>query len=340
MAALNRLDLWMTAGLPNVSPRFPFVVGSDGAGVVEAVGSGVRSIRPGDRVMINPGLACGHCAACLDDDESLCREFRDPRRASARHGRGAGRGAGGESRGCSRGDGLAGGGGLQPGHTDRLANAAPGAPGFAPVRRCSSGASAVECRSPRFRSCTFSARARSSPARATPSSSGRRRLGAAVTMNHAREDVVSEVRRDTGGRGVDVVVDSVGEQTWRIRSARCAAAVASSSAAPPPGPSSRWICDDSSGTSGASWARPWAAAGSMPRSSDSPTREGSGRSSTASCRWTDGARRVRADAARRADRQTRHRGGIVNELWDRLLVGAEQIGTRACRLWSARRSSC
>jgi NADPH:quinone reductase-like Zn-dependent oxidoreductase len=41
-----------------------------------------------------------------------------------------------------------------------------------------------------------------------------RRLGAAVTLNHAREDVVSEARRDTGGRGVDVIVDSVGEQTW------------------------------------------------------------------------------------------------------------------------------
>ena len=31
-AALNRLDLWMTAGLPNVRPTFPFIVGSDGAG--------------------------------------------------------------------------------------------------------------------------------------------------------------------------------------------------------------------------------------------------------------------------------------------------------------------
>ncbi|MBA3556225.1 MAG: alcohol dehydrogenase catalytic domain-containing protein, partial [Gemmatimonadales bacterium] len=75
-AALNRLDLWMTGGLPNVSPVFPFVVGSDGAGVVERVGDGVRAVRPGDRVMINPGISCGHCPACVQGEEPLCRDFR------------------------------------------------------------------------------------------------------------------------------------------------------------------------------------------------------------------------------------------------------------------------
>ncbi|MEZ0333579.1 MAG: alcohol dehydrogenase catalytic domain-containing protein, partial [Gemmatimonadales bacterium] len=75
-AALNRLDLWMTAGLPHVSPKFPFIVGSDGAGVVEAAGEGVQSVRPGDRVMINPGISCGRCPTCLDGDEPLCGEYR------------------------------------------------------------------------------------------------------------------------------------------------------------------------------------------------------------------------------------------------------------------------
>jgi NADPH:quinone reductase-like Zn-dependent oxidoreductase len=41
-----------------------------------------------------------------------------------------------------------------------------------------------------------------------------RQLGAAAALHHGREDVVTEVRRLTGGRGADVVVDSVGEQTW------------------------------------------------------------------------------------------------------------------------------
>jgi NADPH:quinone reductase-like Zn-dependent oxidoreductase len=42
-----------------------------------------------------------------------------------------------------------------------------------------------------------------------------RRLGAAEAINHAAADVVAEVRRLTGGRGADVVVDSVGEQSWQ-----------------------------------------------------------------------------------------------------------------------------
>ena len=74
-AALNRIDLWMTGGLPNVEPAFPHVVGSDGAGEVEAVGPGVRDWRPGDRVLINPGISCGHCAACEAEEESLCSSF-------------------------------------------------------------------------------------------------------------------------------------------------------------------------------------------------------------------------------------------------------------------------
>jgi NADPH:quinone reductase-like Zn-dependent oxidoreductase len=41
-----------------------------------------------------------------------------------------------------------------------------------------------------------------------------RAQGAAVTLNHATDDVVAAVKRETGGRGADVVVDSVGERTW------------------------------------------------------------------------------------------------------------------------------
>jgi NADPH:quinone reductase-like Zn-dependent oxidoreductase len=41
-----------------------------------------------------------------------------------------------------------------------------------------------------------------------------RGLGADAVLNHHRHDVVAEVRKLTGGRGADVVVDSVGEQSW------------------------------------------------------------------------------------------------------------------------------
>ncbi|MCY4370824.1 MAG: zinc-binding dehydrogenase [bacterium] len=55
MSALNRLDLWMSMGLP--APRqFPHVAGGDGAGTVDALGEGVAGFDVGDEVIVNPGL--------------------------------------------------------------------------------------------------------------------------------------------------------------------------------------------------------------------------------------------------------------------------------------------
>src|SRR5437764_2164286 len=73
-AALNHLDLFVVRGLPH-EYRFPHIVGADGAGVVEAVGSEVRSVRPGDRVMINPGIPDYTCAYCRAGEQSLCRSY-------------------------------------------------------------------------------------------------------------------------------------------------------------------------------------------------------------------------------------------------------------------------
>ena len=75
-AALNRLDLFVAGGLPGVAYQFPHVVGADGAGVVDEVGAAVTAVRPGDRVMINPGLSCGTCDECRSGEESLCPAFQ------------------------------------------------------------------------------------------------------------------------------------------------------------------------------------------------------------------------------------------------------------------------
>jgi NADPH:quinone reductase-like Zn-dependent oxidoreductase len=73
-AALNRLDLFVMRGLPH-EYRYPHIVGADGAGVVEAVGAQVRAVRPGDRVMINPGIPDYSCEYCRAGEHSLCVHY-------------------------------------------------------------------------------------------------------------------------------------------------------------------------------------------------------------------------------------------------------------------------
>jgi len=53
-ASLNHLDLWLRKGLPSV-PK-PRILGADGAGLVEALGSGVEGFQVGQAVVINPGI--------------------------------------------------------------------------------------------------------------------------------------------------------------------------------------------------------------------------------------------------------------------------------------------
>lgn len=212
-AALNRLDLFVAGGLPGVSYRFPHVVGSDGAGVVESVGSEVTGVRPGDRVMINPGTACGRCAACLEGEESLCRHFRVV----------------GEHRPGTAAEYV-----VVP--SENLA-AVPADMPWAEAAAFSLATLTA------WRMLTTRAALRAGEtvliwgigggvamaalqvarllgARTIVTSGSdakleaARRRGADVAINHAIADTVAEVRRETGGRGADVVVDSVGEARW------------------------------------------------------------------------------------------------------------------------------
>ena len=75
-AALNHLDLFLTEGVKGITLSFPHIVGTDGAGIVEAVGAGVSTVRLGDRVTLNPGISCGHCAWCQAGEEPFCRDFQ------------------------------------------------------------------------------------------------------------------------------------------------------------------------------------------------------------------------------------------------------------------------
>ena len=78
-AGVNHVDLWLRRGMPALAVSFPHVPGGDVCGVVSALGAGVAP-RPGtdegERVLVNPGLSCGRCRACLDGRDHFCPAFK------------------------------------------------------------------------------------------------------------------------------------------------------------------------------------------------------------------------------------------------------------------------
>jgi NADPH:quinone reductase-like Zn-dependent oxidoreductase len=72
-AALNRLDLWVRDGWPGLKLHLPHVTGSDGAGVVDAVGAGAASMQPGDRVCIDPSVVPPDSPALMTGLENQSR---------------------------------------------------------------------------------------------------------------------------------------------------------------------------------------------------------------------------------------------------------------------------
>lgn len=213
-AALNRLDLFLADGLPGVEYRFPHIVGSDGAGIVEAVGPEVTTVHPGDRVMINPGIACGRCHACLAGEESLCTAFRVV----------------GEHRPGTAAEYV-----VVP--AVNLAPVPPAMPWAQAAAFSLATLTAWHMLSTRAAlrqgetvliwgigggvAMAALQIARHLGARVIVTSGTdakldtARRHGADAGINHAAQDVVAEVRRLTDRRGADVVVDSVGQARWQ-----------------------------------------------------------------------------------------------------------------------------
>jgi len=74
-AALNHIDLFVVGGLPGLTIRPPWVVGSDATGVVDQVGADVRNVSPGDVVTVNPGISDRTCGFCTRGEHPLCLNF-------------------------------------------------------------------------------------------------------------------------------------------------------------------------------------------------------------------------------------------------------------------------
>ncbi|MCU0619019.1 MAG: zinc-binding dehydrogenase [Gemmatimonadaceae bacterium] len=212
-AALNHLDLFVLEGIPGVTLQPDWIPLADGTGVVEAVGEAVTGVRPGDTVVINPGLGCRRCDACLAGEQPLCPRFRllgehrpgtaaefctvpawnvrvipadtPPEIAAAftlatltayRMVASRARVAAGEQ---------------------VLIWGIGGGVALAALQLCKAAGATVWVTS-------------SDPAKLARA----RALGADHVLDHATEDVPAVIRAATGKRGVDVVIDSVGERTW------------------------------------------------------------------------------------------------------------------------------
>ena len=212
-AALNHLDLFVRNGIPDVP--LPQIPGADGAGVVDAVGAGVEGVTPGDRVLVQPGLYGNVCEFCRSGEQSLCVKFqivgehvpgRSPRRSSCppatcsrfrraspsrrrRRFRSPTRPPGGMIVGRAAR--------LGPGETVLIHGAGGGVAGAAVSRSRGSAA-----------------RGSSRRRRERRRSRWLKEAGAEVVIDYTREDVAKAIRAITAKRGVDVVLDSVGEKTW------------------------------------------------------------------------------------------------------------------------------
>lgn len=220
-ASINRLDLMLTDGLPGVTLAFPHIVGTDAAGVVESVGADVQGLHPGDRVMVNPGISCGHCNACLAGEQPLCDHFGilgEHRPGTAAEfivvpasnvarvpdGMGWAEAAAFSLATLTAWRMLVTRAGLRAGETVLVWGAGGGLAQAAIAIGHLAGANVIAA----------------STSDAKLEIAGR--LGADHLVNHTTQDLVAEVRRITDRHGADVVVDSVGEASWP-RSLRCLA---------------------------------------------------------------------------------------------------------------------
>lgn len=213
-AALNRLDLWTLRGIPGVRIVAPWVLGADGLGTVESVGPAVSSVAVGDTVFLNPGVSCGVCEYCRDGEQALCLRFAIL----------------GEHRPGTLAELVV----VPERNVRRIAPATPPEEGAAyPLATLTA-----------WRMCVTRARVRAGDdvliwgigggvalaalqickqrgARVWVTSGSEakleraRAMGADETVRHgAGIDVGAEVRARTGKRGVDVILDSTGAETW------------------------------------------------------------------------------------------------------------------------------
>lgn len=216
--ALNRADVFMVEGLsgPGLRPRtLPRIGGVDIAGVVVEAGDRVTDFKPGDPVVVYPGVFCGECFYCRAGEQTMCDHYgiigeefdgglaeytRIPRRNLMRMPEGFDfiTAAAAPATFGTVWRGLFNRAGLRAGH-DLLVLGASGGVGTAAVilgKHAGARVLAVASGQEKLRRL--------------------RELGADLTADYRQVgDIAAWAREQTGGRGVDVVFDPLGAETWR-----------------------------------------------------------------------------------------------------------------------------
>ena len=197
-AGLNHLDVWVRKGLPSV-PK-PRILGADGAGVVAALGQGVEDFAVGDRVVINPGIPHGGRITVIGEhtDGTYCElkaipvEQLYPLDDS-----------------LSFEEGAAFPLTFETAYRMLVTKASLAEGDWVLVWGIGGGVALAAFEIARALG------ARTIVTSSSPEKLERARaLGADLAVSHVDDDVVQAVKDATEGKGVDVVVETVGEATW------------------------------------------------------------------------------------------------------------------------------
>src|SRR5262245_37697801 len=74
-ASINHIDIFLRRGMPGIKVQMPKIVGSDASGIVSDLDPAVSGLSVGQRVTINPGISCGHCEFCAAGFGSQCASW-------------------------------------------------------------------------------------------------------------------------------------------------------------------------------------------------------------------------------------------------------------------------
>ena len=197
-ASLNHLDVWVRRGLPSV-PK-PRILGADGAGVVAGLGAGVEGFALGDRVVVNPGIPHdGRITVIGEHTDGTCCELKSIAASQLYP----------LDDGLTFVEGAAFPLTFETAFRMLVTKAAVREGEWVLIWGIGGGVALAAFEI---------SRALGARTIVTSSSSEKlekaNALGADVVVSHTDGDVVQAVKDATGGKGVDVVVESVGEATW------------------------------------------------------------------------------------------------------------------------------